>query len=235
MHRLRPSFTLEMDGKPLLDERTAGLLEAIREVGTVAGAGALVHMDTDTVRQLLADLAGRLGAEVLVIPGPGSRVLLSSKAVDLLEEYQRRVGRAHMILEAGEGKPVLTVDGVVVLGGKLVAVRRRYPPFKDRYCLPGGVVGGGERTEDAVVREVEEETGLRTKVLGLIGVYSDPARDPRGHTVSVAYALREISGDLRAGDDARDLALLPLKELPPLGFDHSRIVADFLQGPYTPP
>ncbi len=235
MYRLRPSFILEIDGEPILDERTAALLEAIREVGTVAGAATLVQLDTDTVRRLLADLAGRLAAEVLVIPGPGSRVLLSSKAAGLMEEYRRRVGRAHMILEAGEGKPVLTVDGVVVHAGKLVAIRRRYPPFKDRYCLPGGVVGEGERTEDAAVREVEEETGLRTEVMGLIGVYSDPARDPRGHTISVAYALREMGGDLRAGDDARDLALLPVKDPPPLGFDHSRIVADFLRGPFVQP
>ncbi len=86
----------------------------------------------------------------------------------------------------------------------------------------------GERTEDAVVRELKEETGIDTRPIRLLGVYSDPGRDPRGHFITVAYVLDQIGGELLAGDDAADAVFLPIKQLPPLAFDHSMIVNDFL-------
>jgi 8-oxo-dGTP diphosphatase len=79
-----------------------------------------------------------------------------------------------------------------------------------------------------VVREVGEETGLSTEVETLVGVYSASDRDPRGRSVSVAYVLRVVGGDLRAGDDAADVLLVPLDQVPTLGFDHSLMVKDFL-------
>ena len=82
----------------------------------------------------------------------------------------------------------------------------------------------GEKVEDAAVREVEEETGLRTRVVSLVGVYSDPARDPRGHTVSPVFLLDIIGGELQAGDDATEASFFPVTDLPELAFDHSEIV-----------
>lgn len=128
---------------------------------------------------------------------------------------------------APQDHPWVTVDGLVTVEGKLVAVIRRNPPHRGMPALPGGFVELGETTEEAVVREVLEETGLATRVVRLVGVYSDPSRDPRGHTVSAAYALEVIGGALKAGSDAMDIALLDPDRLPPLAFDHARIVGDW--------
>lgn len=126
--------------------------------------------------------------------------------------------------------PWVTVDGIATVDGKLVAVIRRHPPHQGMAALPGGFVELGETTEHAVVREVREETNLETRVARLVGVYSDPARDPRGHTVTVAYALDVTGGTLAAGDDAKDVVLLDPGDLPPIAFDHARIIADWRKG-----
>jgi 8-oxo-dGTP diphosphatase len=123
--------------------------------------------------------------------------------------------------------PWVTVDGLVLEGTRLVGVIRRNPPFQGMPALPGGFVELGESVETAVVREVREETGLETRILRLIGVYSDPHRDPRGHTITAAYALERIGGELKASSDAMDIVLLNPDELPPMAFDHARIVADW--------
>src|SRR5437773_12578437 len=104
--------------------------------------------------------------------------------------------------------PSVAVDGLVLRSGKLVAVRRKNEPFRGMPALPGGFVELGERTEDAVVREVREETGLETRVVRLVGVFSDPSRDPRGHVVSIAYALEEVGGVLKAGSDAASVTVV---------------------------
>jgi len=118
----------------------------------------------------------------------------------------------------------MAVDGVVLHDGKLVVVRRRNDPFRGMPALPGGFVELGERVEDAAVREVREETGLGTRVLRLVGVFSDPSRDPRGHVVSIAYALEEIGGVLKAGSDAADVMLINPDDLPRMAFDHDEII-----------
>lgn len=122
--------------------------------------------------------------------------------------------------------PSLAVDGVVVRGGQVLLVERANLPFRGSWALPGGFVEVGETTEAAVVREVREETGLRTQVLGILGVYSDPGRDGRGHVVSVVYRLSPKGGRVNGGSDARQAAWWPLRDLPPLAFDHARIVDD---------
>lgn len=122
--------------------------------------------------------------------------------------------------------PVLTVDGILMLDDKIVLVKRKYPPYKNHWALPGGHVEFGETTEAASVREFSEETGLNTKVTALVGVYSDPNRDPRGHYVTVAYRLGLNGGSLKGGDDAKEAKWWQLSDLPPLAFDHSKIIED---------
>ena len=124
-------------------------------------------------------------------------------------------------------RPRLAVDALILVEGKLVVVRRGNEPYKGRYALPGGFVEYGETTEQAVVREVLEETALRTKVLSLFGVYSTPNRDPRGHTVSAVYELTKVGGRMMGGSDAAAAKSFPIPKIPRLAFDHSEIVADF--------
>src|SRR3989454_5744491 len=95
--------------------------------------------------------------------------------------------------------PAVTVDGLVLFDGKLVAIRRRNDPFRGMPALPGGFVELGETTVEAVVREVREETGLETKILRLVGVFSDPKRDPRGHVISIVYELEATGGGVETG------------------------------------
>ncbi len=125
--------------------------------------------------------------------------------------------------------PKLTVDVVIELLDRpsrpIVLIERRNPP--PGWALPGGFVDVGETVEAAAVREAHEETGLEIELGALLGVYSDPARDPRGHTVSVVFVGR-ARGVPVAADDARAVRAVDPREPPPLAFDHGRILADYL-------
>jgi 8-oxo-dGTP diphosphatase len=128
---------------------------------------------------------------------------------------------------AGPETPKLMVDVVIPSERGVVLVRRGNEPFKGRWALPGGFVEVGETVEEAADREAAEETGLAVEVARLVGVYSDPERDPRGHYVSVAFIARVLSGDLAAGTDASDVAVLDPSSVE-LAFDHRKIIEDAL-------
>ncbi|MFZ3167523.1 MAG: NUDIX hydrolase [Candidatus Methanoperedens sp.] len=119
--------------------------------------------------------------------------------------------------------PLLTADALIIYEGKLVLIRRLNPPFENQFALPGGFVEIGETVEAATVREAKEETGLDIELVRLLGVYSDPSRDPRGHTVTVCYLARGF-GKLKAGSDAKDIRLFGFNEIPKLAFDHNKII-----------
>jgi 8-oxo-dGTP diphosphatase len=124
-------------------------------------------------------------------------------------------------------QPSLAVDCVVFdPQGRLLLIRRKNPPFQGQYALPGGFVDCGETTEQAAARELSEETGLQAVKLSLIGVYSDPKRDPRKHIVSVAYLVRVSDFAPQAGDDAAQAAFITDWEGQELAFDHNKIVSD---------
>jgi len=125
--------------------------------------------------------------------------------------------------------PKITVDGIVIRNKKILLIQRKNQPFKGKWALPGGFIEYGEKAEDAVIREMFEETGLKTEINKLIGVYSDPDRDPRGHTVTIVYLLDVSGGVLKGGDDASQADFFDLKCLPDLSFDHDMIVKDFLR------
>lgn len=123
--------------------------------------------------------------------------------------------------------PLLAVDCVAFdAKGRLLLIRRANPPFQGQYALPGGFVDVGETVEDACRRELMEETGVKAGKLTLIGVYSDPARDPRGHTVSPAYLTRLRSAAPKAGDDAASAEWVENWRSLKLAFDHNKIVRD---------
>lgn len=120
----------------------------------------------------------------------------------------------------------LTVDAIIPYAGKIVLIKRKNEPYKNYYALPGGIVEYGETVENAVLREVKEETGLEGKIHSLVGVYSDPKRDPRGHFVSVCFIVLPTGGELRSGTDAKEVSLFSLDKLPKLAFDHERMIKD---------
>ena len=125
--------------------------------------------------------------------------------------------------------PSITADGILLKDNQILLVQRKNEPFKGKWALPGGFVEYGEKTEDTVVREVFEETGLKTKIRELAGVYSDPKRDPRGHTITVIYILEKSGGKLKAGDDALDVKFFKVNKLPILSFDHNVIINEAVQ------
>ena len=122
--------------------------------------------------------------------------------------------------------PAIAADCVVFdAHDRLLLIRRRNPPFEGQFALPGGFVEYGEETEAAASRELHEETGLRAQALRLVGVYSRPDRDPRGHTISVAYLIDAGAQSPTAGNDAASAEFrADWRELK-LAFDHNRIAA----------
>jgi 8-oxo-dGTP diphosphatase len=129
-------------------------------------------------------------------------------------------------------RPAVTADVVLFghRGGDLhvLLVERGHPPFAGCWALPGGFVDSDEPLEKAARRELAEETGLEVGPLEQLRAYGDPGRDPRGHVVTIAFVgLVEVDHHQpRAASDAARSAWFPVSALPPLAFDHDRIVAD---------
>jgi len=125
--------------------------------------------------------------------------------------------------------PQVAVDAIIYQNGKVLLVQRKDEPFKGLWALPGGFVEYGETCEEAVAREALEETGCQIQPLGIFGVYSDPKRDPRGPVVSIVYEAEKRRGRVRADSDALNAGWFLLSKLPPMAFDHRKILSDFLK------
>jgi 8-oxo-dGTP diphosphatase len=127
--------------------------------------------------------------------------------------------------------PSLAVDAVVIKKGKILLVRRKNEPYRGMLALPGGFVEYGEKTEEAVLRELKEETGMKGRIKRLVGVFSDPKRDPRGHVVSIAYLVEaeDEDKDIKAGDDAEACEWVKIEDLKELAFDHREIIKKALE------
>lgn len=123
--------------------------------------------------------------------------------------------------------PKIVVDVVVPSEDGVILIRRGTEPYEGMWALPGGFVEVGETVENAAVREVKEETNLDIELERLVGVYSEPDRDPRGHNVSVTFLARIADGEPEAATDADEVAILDPSEVE-LAFDHRKILEEAL-------
>ena len=130
--------------------------------------------------------------------------------------------------------PTPAVDIIIESDSQILLVKRKNEPFKDHLVLPGGFVNEGEKVENAALREAREETSLEVELIEILGVYSDPRRDPRGHIMSTVF-IGKISQnrtgeiDAVAGDDAAEIEWINIEKIgnKNLGFDHKHIVLDY--------
>ena len=123
--------------------------------------------------------------------------------------------------------PVPTVDIIIEVNGGIVLIERKNPPLG--WAIPGGFVDYGESLEKAAVREAGEETGLDVKLVRQLHTYSDPGRDKRQHTISTVF-VAVATGEPVGGDDAVQAQVFTRANLPPLVFDHEKILQDYFGG-----
>jgi ADP-ribose pyrophosphatase YjhB (NUDIX family) len=126
--------------------------------------------------------------------------------------------------------PRITVDIIIELDEGIVLIERKNPPHG--WAIPGGFVDYGESLEAAAMREAKEETGLDVELMRQFHTYSDPGRDPRGHTVSTVFVAR-ASGVPQAADDAQAAGVFSGENLPEaMAFDHREILEDYFKERY---
>lgn len=150
--------------------------------------------------------------------------IVRAKSTAFKNERQRRA--------EDRRNPVPTIDLIVRKRDQILLEQRAKPPFKGWYCFPGGHVEYGETVEAAAVRELEEETSIHAELKSILGVYSDPKRDPRGQRITTVFVANWLQGEPKGADDAKTAKWFRRKEIfelkLPLAFDHSLILQDYL-------
>ena len=126
-------------------------------------------------------------------------------------------------------KIFVTTDAVIFRkagnGHEILFIKRKNDPFKGKWALPGGFLDEGEDLQEGARRELKEETGLEVEDLEQLGAFGKPGRDPRQHTVSVAYVgFAKENAKAKGADDADEAQWFPVDNLPELAFDHAEIV-----------
>jgi len=218
---------VKRDGQIVLDESGARLLDMVDSVGVLTAIAKRMGLTMGDIAGAIDSLNEHADAPLIALNEMESE--LTAHGRELLGLYHLRKKVLDDQMQNLWKKPWLSVDGIIVIDGKIVLIERGHEPFKGKFVLPGGIVEYGERVEDCVVREMKEETGLDTRVIALSGVYSEPDRDPRGHFITIAFNLDVIGGKLVAGDDAAGVHLFEVDDLPEMATDHRKILADALR------
>ena len=218
---------LRKDGEVIIDPLRVLLMKKIDETGSIDRAAAEIGVSRETARGWLEIMRQATGNAVISL-SPAGKASLTDEGRSLLADFESRSRVAGSQVQNLWKKPWVTTDGIVMVKDQVVLIKRGREPFKGMYALPGGIVEYGESVEECVVREIEEETGLKTKVLDLVGVYSAADRDPRGHFITLAFNLQHVGGSLHGGDDAAEAALFPLEDLPEMAADHLMILSEAL-------
>lgn len=232
MYEFKSKNWLEKDGKVIIGEGRATLLKFILEFESLTKAAEEMGMSYRHAWGIVQEINEVLGKEIIHSERggvDGGKTQLTDEGKKLLEDFDKMNGTVQTLSSLGMRTPLVAADGLIVIDDKLVLIRRKFYPFEGKLALPGGMVEYDERVEDAVQREMKEETGLDVEIIKLLGVYSEPGRDPRGHVISAAYVLRRVGGELRSGDDAKAIELVDIDEIPDLAFDHNEIIEDFLK------
>ena len=222
---------LKSNGKSLMGFGRARLLKQIKETRSLSTAAKRRGMSYRHAWGIINRMEEISGEKIVKSERGGSergQSDLTAAGEKLLSEFESKYSALERAYEEAFRRPGLTTDGILVVADKVLLVRRKREPFKGQYALPGGFVEYGERVEECVVREFQEETGIRVSIDRLIGVYSEPERDPRGHTITLAYSLNTQGGALKDSEETH-AEWVQLGDLPRLAFDHDAIVADYLK------
>ncbi|MEM3445761.1 MAG: NUDIX domain-containing protein [Thermoplasmata archaeon] len=222
---------LKWNEKFILSEGRYAILKAIEETNSLAKAASKLGMSYRYLWGVLKKIEETCGEKVVERERGGRRggsAWLTQRGKEILEIFEREnITIKNYARYKHLRKPLLTADGVLIKNGKILLIRRKNEPWKGMYALPGGFVEYGERVEETVLREVKEETGLEARIRCLVGVYSAPERDPRGHIITVAYLLDVPALErAKAGDDASAIKIFEIENLPPLASDHKKIILD---------
>jgi 8-oxo-dGTP diphosphatase len=234
---LTPSVKLWLKDKSVsvIGSGRVELLKAVDKYGSIKKAAATMGMSYRHAWGIIKQIRDSVGDEIIATTrggAAGGGAKLTDLGRVLIKRFEETQDAIERTLKYGP-KPALAVDGVIFTkDDKIVLIRRKNPPFKGQLALPGGFIEYKETTELAVVREVEEELGIKAEIKQLIGVYSEPNRDPRHHTISVVYELQPLSYEFKAGDDAASFELVDItdkKIIKTMAFDHGDIVLDIIR------
>lgn len=181
---------------------------------------------------ILADLGGVIMLASSIQEGDFVSIILNSIIAIIISGIliTTILFNIYMRYHVKESKISKTVDAVIEdTKGNIVLIKRKYPPFQGFYALPGGFIETGEKPQQALLREVKEETNLNIKIIGKIGIFDEEGRDPRGTIHSTAYkCLVDDTSNMRSGDDSKEVELISkerLKDLE-LAFDHKKIIKE---------
>ncbi len=223
---------LEHQDRYVLGEGSYALLKKIDELKSLKAAADSLKMSYRYAWGVIKKIETAYQQKVVIAERGGigrGNTKLTSQGLSLIDEYEKYFNIFTYYSTKPYKLPSVAVDGILIVNDNITLVKRKNEPFKGYLALPGGFVEYGETLESAVVREVFEETGIKTRVKRLLNVYSDPGRDPRGHVISAVYVLEMIEGSFKAGDDADSVLLLARDQIPVLAFDHNKIIDYFFK------